>query len=113
MSRLSQFFRFLLEILLWIMGRRRRFVVSGNSMEPLFKHEDMILVKPQNQIIKEDDIVLLIHPQGDLVLVKRVMYEEDGKFFVQGDNKTESTDSRHFGMVSRAQIQGVVTIKLS
>ena len=72
----------------------------------------MILVKPQNAMIKEDDIVLLMHPQGDLVLVKRVVFEKDGKFFIQGDNKEESTDSRHFGMVSRTLIQGVVTIVL-
>ena len=81
-------------------------------MKPVFTHGDQILVNPQNQRLKEDDIVLVLHPQGDLVLVKRIMFEEDGKFFVQGDNKMESTDSRHFGMVSRAQIQGVVTIKL-
>ena len=82
-------------------------------MKPLYQHGDMILVKPQNELIREDDVVLLMHPQGDLALVKRVMFEEDGKFFVQGDNKVESTDSRHFGMVSRAQIHGVVTIKLT
>jgi nickel-type superoxide dismutase maturation protease len=100
------------EIILWIVGRRKRFVVSGNSMKPTFLHGDMILLNPQNQRIQEDDIVLLEHPQVDLILVKRVMFEKEGRFFVQGDNKKESTDSRHFGMVSRSQIQGVVTIKL-
>ena len=109
MLRFLIYFR---EVLLWIIGRRRRFVIAGNSMEPTYLHGDMILVNPQNQRVKEDDIVLLEHPKRQMILVKRVLFEDEGTFFVQGDNKNESTDSRHFGMVSRGQIQGVVTVKL-
>jgi type IV secretory pathway protease TraF len=33
---------------------------------------------------------------------------EQGRFFVQGDNQDESTDSRHFGWLTKENIRGLV-----
>ena len=100
------------EIFYWFIGKRRRFVVSGQSMEPSLSHGDMILIDESVQSIQEEDVVLLQHPLDDIVLVKRVIFEEEGRFFVQGDNSKQSTDSRQFGMIPKASIIGLVTVVL-
>lgn len=44
-------------------------------------------------------------------MVKRVQNVHDREVFVTGDNKRESTDSRHFGPVKTGQIIGQVVYK--
>jgi nickel-type superoxide dismutase maturation protease len=97
------------EILLWVLGRRKRFVVSGASMEPNFFDGQTILIQRGNRNIQVDDVVLCHHPYQELVLVKRVKQIEGDYLFLVGDNPSQSTDSRHFGMVEREQIIGTVT----
>ncbi|OGE26338.1 hypothetical protein A3B42_03595 [Candidatus Daviesbacteria bacterium RIFCSPLOWO2_01_FULL_38_10] len=41
-------------------------------------------------------------------IIKRVQKIIDNKVYLVGDNKTESTDSRHFGPVDQSQITGKV-----
>ena len=47
-------------------------------------------------------------PRDDKVLIKRITKIEDKSYFVQGDNKNASTDSRVFGMIRRSAIIGKV-----
>lgn len=102
------------ELVLWLFGKRRRFRISGNSMLPLLKPGEEILIDLQayrDTLPRVGDIVIARHPQKpELKIVKRIaLVLEDGDCFLQGDNPRESTDSRMFGVVKRDYILGKVT----
>jgi signal peptidase I len=79
------------EFLLWLLRRRRRFRVTGNSMLPLLNLGDEVLVDPK--------AYLHFRPHPDDIVV----------CLLEGDNPLESTDSRTFGPVSVEKIMGRVT----
>lgn len=102
------------ELLLWLLRRRRRFRVVGNSMIPLLNPGDEVLVNLKAYCKKNPslgDIVVAQHPlQPNLRLIKRVAAVlENGECFLEGDNPAESTDSRSFGSIASEQILGRVT----
>ena len=102
------------EIFLWLLRLRKRLRVTGASMLPLLQPGDEILFDPRAYVEKRpqiDDIVVAWHPEkSDLKIVKRVVdVREDGRCQLQGDNKRESSDSRHFGLVRPEQLLGRVT----
>ncbi len=104
------------ELLLWLLGQRCRFRVTGLSMFPLLKPGDKLLVDPnayRQKLPCPGDIVVARHPyRPNLLLVKRVdSVLEDGNCFLMGDNSSESTDSRSFGCVSPEQILGRVSCR--
>lgn len=86
-----------------------RFTVNGNSMLPtLLEGQDVLSFnwaylgrKP-----KVGEIIVLNFKGRDLI--KRVVKVEDGNIFVEGDNKTESMDSRDFGPVPVESVIGKV-----
>ena len=87
-------------------GRPRRVVVSGDSMLPAFRPGDRLLVIPVARI-REGDVVAVSDPrEGARLLVKRVHRVAGDRLEVQGDNPAASTDSRHFGPVPAAAVQG-------
>lgn len=61
------------------------------------------------------DIVIAIHPQlPHLNVIKRVTgVDPEGACFLEGDNSSESTDSRIFGAVVRDSILGRITSRFS
>ena len=102
------------ELLLWLLRLRRRFRITGNSMTPLLKPGDEVLINPgayRRAPPKPGDIVVARHPyRTDLRLVKRVASVlAGGRCLIEGDNLSESTDSRSFGAVAFEQILGRVT----
>jgi len=104
------------EFLLWLLRKRKRFRVVGNSMLPLLKPGEEVLIDPainQTQSPQIGDLVVAQHPREDnLQLIKRVSFiSEEGRFFLIGDNPEESTDSRSFGSVGLEQIVGRVTCR--
>lgn len=58
--------------------------------------------------LRTGNIVVLKDPRNGRLLVKRIMQIDKEKLFVEGDNKKESTDSRHFGWVSKEFLVGKV-----
>jgi len=93
------------ELLLWLLRRRRRFRVAGNSMLPVLKPGDEVLADPfayRRRPPQPGDIVIARHPlQNNLHLIKRISAVlDDGRCRLEGDNPAESTDSRAFGMVT-------------
>ena len=56
------------------------------------------------------DIVLV--DRGDRIDIKRVTRIEDTHIFVEGDNASISTDSRHYGAVNRYAIIAKVIWRL-
>ena len=106
-----------LEVLLWLLRFRKRFRVTGTSMAPLLQPGDEVLVAPRayrQQPPGLGDIVVVQHPyRTDLRLVKRVTAVlENGRYMIEGDNPSDSTDSRSFGPVAPHQILGRVTSRL-
>ncbi len=98
---------------LLILRRRTAFVVDGESMSPLLKSGDKILVDPRASIAV-GDIVLACHPyKQSSKLIKRVAeISTSGEYFLTGDNPEYSTDSRTFGKIHTADIVGKVVCKL-
>ena len=94
--------------------------VSGNSMLPSFAPGDRILIKyraSDMQPIYAGDVVL-IEREGELMLKRIVRYEigghtGQGMVTVEGDNKEESIDSRHWGAIPSRFVKGKVIRKLS
>ncbi|MGL5077569.1 MAG: nickel-type superoxide dismutase maturation protease [Waterburya sp.] len=106
------------ELLLWVLRRRKRLKIVGNSMLPLLKPGDEILLNPHayRQCLPEiNDIVVTTHPhQTNLIVVKRITaIAPDGNLFLVGDNLRESTDSRHWGTVNPQKILAKVTSRFS
>jgi len=101
-------------VLLWLGRRRRRFRVTGNSMVPLLQPDEEVLVNLnayRHTSPRLGDIVVAEHPdRPGFRLIKRIVSINDhGHYFLEGDNRSESTDSRAFGSVSAAHIIGQVT----
>ena len=104
------------ELLLWLLRLRQRFCVTGNSMFPLLKAGEEVLVdtKAYHLCLPEiGDLVIAWHPQKEnLRIIKRVVkVDEKGNCFLMGENSLESSDSRSFGLVSLQQVIGKVTSK--
>ncbi|MGK7929274.1 MAG: nickel-type superoxide dismutase maturation protease [Spirulina sp.] len=102
------------ELFLWLLRKRCRFRIAGNSMLPLLKPGEEILIDLQayqKTLPRVGDLVIARHPQNpELKIVKRVtIILENGDCFLQGDNLRESTDSRMFGVVKCDYILGKVT----
>ena len=104
------------DIILWILGFRRRVLVDGESMSPTLLPGESLLV--QDDFYKYHppqvgDVILLQHPtQPDLVMVKRIHKIKDTEILVLGDNQSKSTDSRDFGFIKNSNILGKVTSKI-
>lgn len=106
------------EFFLWLLGKRKRFLVQGNSMLPLLQPGEEILLDRQayqNSLPQVGDIIVAIHPhRPDLQMVKRIAaITAEGEYFLTGDNLAESTDSYSFGTVKIDRIQGKVTSRFS
>jgi len=102
------------EFILWLLRRRRRFRVTGNSMQPLLNPGDEVLINHnayQQSRPNPGEIVIAQHPyRPQLRLIKRVAAITDNDYCIlAGDNPQESTDSRTFGPIPLAQILGRVT----
>ncbi len=101
------------DLLLWLLRKRRRFRVVGNSMLPLLSPGDTVLVDLAAYRVaapRPGDLVIAQHPlQPDVRLVKRIESVVPGpQYVLKGDNPSESTDSRAFGAVTAQHIVGKV-----
>jgi len=91
-----------------------KFKVVGHSMEPQIKNGQLVLVSNISYLFKSpkiNDIVAFKDKLGK-VLIKRIIKIESGKYYVEGDNKSDSLDSRKFGSISKDKIIGEVILKL-
>ena len=100
------------EMLLWLIGRRRRFRVTGDSMLPLLAAGDEILLDPhvyRRRPPRIDEVVVARHPeQIDLQIVKRIVtVRQDGRCHLTGDNPDPTRNSA--SVVSPDLILGQVT----
>lgn len=97
------------EKLLTLLGRRLITSVEGESMFPILTGGDRVIVDPRADV-RTGDIVLADHPfKSSVRILKRVTeITADGRYFLEGDNPVESSDSRSFGSIAASDIRGRV-----
>ena len=101
------------DLWLWLWRQRRRFRVTGDSMHPTLQAGDEVLVDLhayQKAAPQPDELIVLLDPRDQAQkMVKRVQFvDENGRFYVSGDNPAASSDSRTFGTISTDLILGRV-----
>lgn len=91
----------------------RIFCVEGDSMFPVLKAGDLVLINPYAEL-QIGDIVLAQHPfKQSVKIIKRIAeILNSEKYFLLGDNLSESSDSRSFGAISAKDILGKAEAKI-
>ena len=105
-----------------------RYIVKGNSMKPAFIEGDRLLILPKIFCFfgfREEDMVVFREPGTGIESIKRIVglpgkrmeigkkkfVLQDNEFFVIGDNKNDSIDSRKFGAIKKEAIIGKILLK--
>jgi len=93
--------------------------VQGNSMLPAFAAGERVLIKYRTSDLQPIHVgeVVMIEREGELMLKRISRYEIGGHtgvgmVSVEGDNKSESIDSRHWGAVPSRFVKAKVIRKL-
>lgn len=81
-------------------------------MAPTFKENDIVLVNRLSYFLSRPKIGDVVVLKREKYIIKRIKKIDGDRFFVQGDNVKESTDSRKFGWVSKKEIVGKVIFKI-
>lgn len=95
-----------------LLGKYGTVAVSGDSMLPTFRSGDWLLVAWADTFRVGDVVVVEREERPGVFLIKRVERNDGGKFWVEGDNKSISTDSREWGAVAEIEIVGRVVTRL-
>lgn len=83
--------------------------VVGPSMEPSLTNGELWLARKSLKNLDVGRIIVFRHPvRPHLTQVKRVIRRHGSGWWVEGDNRDYSTDSRNFGEVPMDCIQGVL-----
>ena len=80
-------------------------------MSPEFKRGTRVVVQKKWFFCKPrlNDVIVLKDPRDGKLIIKRITnVRQNTTFYVLGDNRQQSTDSRVFGWVSKADIIGKV-----
>ncbi|WP_229071364.1 S26 family signal peptidase [Actinoplanes sp. DH11] len=83
-------------------------LVHGPSMVPVLRSGDALLVRRGARIRAGDIVVARFRSRPDLLVVKRAIREQDGGWWLQGDNELVIDDSRKYGV---ADVVGRVTFR--
>ena len=82
--------------------------IAGRSMLPLLPEGALVVAVPvtATTVLKVGDVIAAHRPDRPQVeLIKRISeIRGPGLYFLLGDNLPESTDSRHFGVVTHQQV---------
>jgi phage repressor protein C with HTH and peptisase S24 domain len=73
-------------------------LVRGPSMAPALRDGDALLVRCGGRIRPGQVVVARFRSRPDLLVVKRTVHEQDGGWWVQGDNEFVADDSRAYGV---------------
>jgi phage repressor protein C with HTH and peptisase S24 domain len=73
-------------------------LVRGPSMAPTLRAGDALLVRRGGRVRAGDVVVARFRSRPDLLVVKRAVREQDGGWWVHGDNDFVTDDSRAYGV---------------
>lgn len=88
---------------------RKCVYVTGKSMEPTLVEGQLLSCNKSRKAIRNikiGDIIVCKHDSK--LIIKRVTRLFEKAYFVVGDNKAHSTDSRAYGAISRKDVIGVI-----
>lgn len=91
-----------------------RFRIYGHSMESTLPHGTTVLVSGIPYLFslpKRGDIVAFFDKKSGKTFIKRIERVDGERYFLRGDNKGDSFDSRRFGWVDKKNILGKVLCK--
>ena len=97
--------------LFWYLSPLYKYRITGKSMVPTFMEGDIVLVNRMAYLFTKpqlNDIIVLRDPRNQSKVIKRITKISHDCYFVEGDNKKESTDSRVYGEIERKAIIGKV-----
>ncbi len=83
-------------------------LVRGPSMAPTLADGDALLVRRGARARAGDVVVARFRSRPDLLVVKRAVREQDGGWWIQGDNEFVADDSRAYGV---ADVIGRVLVR--
>jgi phage repressor protein C with HTH and peptisase S24 domain len=83
-------------------------LVSGPSMAPALRAGDALLVRRGGRVRAGDVVVARFRSRPELLVVKRAVREQDGGWWLRGDNELIGDDSRTYGV---ADVIGRVLIR--
>ncbi|MEU4687595.1 S26 family signal peptidase [Actinoplanes sp. NPDC023714] len=83
-------------------------LVHGPSMVPTLKAGDAVLVRRGGRVRAGDVVVASFRSRPGLLVVKRAIREQDGGWWLEGDNEFVINDSRAYGV---ADVAGRVTFR--
>ena len=83
-------------------------LVNGPSMAPALRSGDALVVRRGGRVRAGDVVVARFRSRPGLLVVKRAVREQDGGWWVQGDNEFVEDDSRAYGV---ADVIGRVLIR--
>ncbi|AGL20713.1 S26 family signal peptidase [Actinoplanes sp. N902-109] len=72
--------------------------VHGPSMAPTLRTGDALVVHRTRRVRTGDVVVATFRSRPGLLVVKRALREQDGGWWIQGDNEFVTDDSRAFGV---------------
>lgn len=87
------------------------YTIKGESMKPTYANGDKVFINRLAFLFKKPkigDIIALQHPKKNIKVIKRIQKVSQKEYFVVGDNKNKSTDSRNFNWISKKEIIGKV-----
>lgn len=92
-----------------------RFKIYGHSMEPTIKNGETVLASSLPYLFSKPKIGdIAVFVKEEKMFIKRIVKIDPsvagGKYFVSGDNKKDSLDSRKIGLVERSGIVGKVIL---
>lgn len=85
--------------------------VAGASMKPTYLSGDWLVVVWGGRVKSGQIVVVERENQPGVFLIKRLISREGPMNWVEGDNKAESTDSRHWGSINDQEIVGRVLFR--
>jgi nickel-type superoxide dismutase maturation protease len=73
-------------------------LVQGPSMAPTLSAGDALLVRRGGRVRAGDVVVARFRTRPELLVVKRAVREQDGGWWLRGDNDLVTDDSRAYGV---------------
>ena len=95
-----------------LIGNLGTVAVSGESMLPTYRSGDWLVVLWGGQFKIRDVILIERRDRPGVFLIKRLERSEGSQYWVEGDNKSISTDSREWGLIEVDEIVGRVLFRI-